>query len=187
MPARKRTPLTEEQRALVWQWRGLAKKIAALFVMLPARPFEDCYQVATLGLCDAAQAWDPERISERTGKPVKFVTLACIAIKRQLGQVVTASVRRPQLTGVNLDGILENEDLAQHNAEDVDEVLAILGSLHPADRELMERHYLQGETLEHMGADMGMTKAGVHWKLREIRRKIRESTSQRGEAPDAGP
>ncbi len=78
--------LTTAQQALVMAHLFVADIAVRLYIRGTNRRyiFAELLSSAYLGLCDAAQAFDELRISERTGLPVKFTSNALKCCKNQI-------------------------------------------------------------------------------------------------------
>ena len=68
--------LTPTQRSLAAENLNLARDIAWRYQRSTSIAFEILQSAAFEGLCQAASRYDPEMISDRTGRPVKFSSLA---------------------------------------------------------------------------------------------------------------
>jgi RNA polymerase sigma factor (sigma-70 family) len=71
---------------------------------------------------------------------------------------------------VAMDGA---EGAYQMELEPID-VRRLLDACGPEERELLERHYLDGYTAEEIGRNIGLTAAGIRVRLLRLRRSLRQ-------------
>jgi RNA polymerase sigma factor for flagellar operon FliA len=153
---------------------------------------EDLVSWGMLGLVNAARAWDPARSAS-------FSTLACRAIERMIIRGVNREWHpdREQAT-VSLDQLIsggqaegsEDRFLDQLPAdEDVERKMldteravslrSALESLAPEQRQLIQRHYYNGENVQDIARDLGLTRQGVYSRekliFKQLRDKLRDS------------
>jgi RNA polymerase sigma factor (sigma-70 family) len=146
---------------------------------------DDLVSWGMLGLVNAARAWDPARSAS-------FSTLACRAIERMIIRGVSREWKPEQAQStVSLDQLIsqtgEGEDRfieqlpADENVEtevmDTERrnVLAgVLETLPDEQRQLIRRHYLEGENVQEIARDLGITRQGVYSREKAIFRRLRE-------------
>lgn len=153
---------------------------------------DDLVSWGLIGLVNAARAWDPSR-------KVAFSTLACRAIERMIIRGVKREWRpeREQAT-LSLDELLsggsgegnENRFVDQLPAdEDVERrlldteqqvaVRSALETLEPEHRELIRRRYFQGEHVQDIARDLGLTRQGVYSREKMIFKRLREKLADK--------
>ncbi len=147
---------------------------------------DDLVSWGMMGLVNAARAFDETR-------GVSFSTLACRAIERMIIRGVNREWRpdREQAT-VSLDALISgqygegedrfvdqlpaDEDVVQEMLETERGVAlaAALDKLAPEQRQLIKRHYLEGENVQEIAKDLGLTRQGVYSREKAIFRQLRE-------------
>ncbi|MFN3650744.1 MAG: sigma-70 family RNA polymerase sigma factor [Armatimonadota bacterium] len=148
---------------------------------------DDLVAWGMLGLVNAARAFD-------TSRNTSFSTLACRAIERMIIRGVNREWRpeREQVT-LSLDSLIsggkddggEDRFVDQVPAdENVERTLlqterqvaleSALNTLEPEQQQLIRRHYLDGENVENIARDLGLTRQGVYSREKAIFRKLRE-------------
>lgn len=147
---------------------------------------DDLVSWGMMGLVNAARAWDPTRS--------EFSTLACRAIERMIIRGVNREWRpdREQKTA-SLDQLIsgghseggedrfvdqlpadEDVERTMLNAERQVAVRSALETLAPDQRELLERHYFRGDSVQDIARDLGLTRQGVYSREKVIFRQLRE-------------
>ena len=151
---------------------------------------EDLMQVAFLALLNALERWDPER---GTAFTTYFGTSLKNAFAAACGVRTTKMEKDPLHSAVSLDmpadpsipdggtvGTQIPDPSAAQTIQDVENRIwreqlrkvldTVLAEL-PADQaELLHRHYYAGETLRHIGADLGVAHETVRlWEKRAFR------------------
>jgi RNA polymerase sigma factor (sigma-70 family) len=151
---------------------------------------DDLVSWGMMGLVNAAKAWDPTRS--------EFSTLACRAIERMIIRGVNREWHpdREQKT-VSLDQLIsgnrpeggEDRFLDQLPADENVEgslldterkvaVRAAFESLEPEQRQLLQRHYFNGESVQDIARDLGLTRQGVYSREKVIFRQLREKLGE---------
>jgi RNA polymerase sigma factor (sigma-70 family) len=147
---------------------------------------DDLVSWGMVGLVNAARAWDPTRS--------EFSTLACRAIERMIIRGVNREWRpeREQAT-VSLDTLIsgghgeggedrfldqvpadENVEREMLAAERVVAVQGALDTLPEEQRQLIKRHYFDGDSVQDIARDLGLTRQGVYSREKAIFRALRE-------------
>jgi len=147
---------------------------------------DDLVSWGTLGLINAARAWDPSRSS--------FSTLACRAIERMIIRGVNREWKpeREQVT-VSLDQLIAGGHAEGGDDRFVDQLPAdanvertmldtersvtlksALETLEPEQRHLIERHYFKNERVDDIARDLGISRQGVYSREKAIFRQLRE-------------
>lgn len=147
---------------------------------------DDLVSWGTLGLINAARAWDPARSS--------FSTLACRAIERMIIRGVNREWKpeREQVT-VSLDQLIAGGHAEGGDDRFVDQLPAdadvertmldtersvtlksALDTLEPDQRRLIERHYFKNERVDDIARDLGISRQGVYSREKAIFRQLRE-------------
>jgi RNA polymerase sigma factor FliA len=147
---------------------------------------DDLVSWGLMGLVNAARAWDPSRS--------EFSTLACRAIERMIIRGVNREWRpdREQRTA-SLDQLIsgsqgesgddrfvdqlpadEDVERALLNTERQVAVRSALETLAPEQRQLLERHYFDGDSVQEIARDLGLTRQGVYSREKVIFRQLRE-------------
>lgn len=150
---------------------------------------DDLVSWGMMGLVNAARAWDPSRS--------EFSTLACRAIERMIIRGVNREWRpeREQAT-VSLDQLIsgghgeggddrfvdqlpadENVERSMLDTERQVAVRSALDTLAPEQRQLILRHYYEGESVQDIAEDLGLTRQGVYSREKVIFRQLREKLS----------
>lgn len=148
---------------------------------------EDLVSWGLMGLVNAARAWDPQR-------NVAFSTLACRAIERMIIRGVNRECRPEREGTVSLDELVSRGQTEGGDERFVDHLPAadnVEGdclevergeTLHralrqlPVDqRDLIYRHFLQGEPVRDIAASLGLSRQGLYSREKVILRKLRES------------
>lgn len=147
---------------------------------------EDLVSWGMMGLVNAARAWDPSRSS--------FSTLACRAIERMIIRGVNREWRpEAEQVTVSLDALIsgghgeggddrfvdqlpadENVESRLLNTEREVAVRGALASLPEEQRRLIQRHYMEGESVRDIARDLGLTRQGVYSREKAIFRLLRE-------------
>src|ERR1019366_6142812 len=143
-----------------------------------------------IALVIAAQQFDPQRLSARTGRKVQFQSFAVPSIQRYLhgfidrvqvhNVVPLASTRFKDADGREFqiqiaDAKAVAPDVAAATAEENTHLHCALGKLRPRERHVIEETLLRGESLAETGRMLGLTRerirqiqmAGI-MKLREL-------------------
>ncbi len=152
---------------------------------------DDLVSWGLMGLVNAARAFDDTR-------GISFSTLACRAIER----MIIRGVRRewkPERENrtVSLDALLNGAGgdpsdarFIDHlpSADDVEATLLAaeegkalkdaLDELPGEHSDLIRRHFLEGEQVRDIAADLGMTRQGVYSREKLILRRLRENLSE---------
>lgn len=147
---------------------------------------DDLVSWGMIGLVNAARAWDANR-------GVSFSTLACRAIERMIIRGVSREWRpeREQAT-VSLDELIsggsreggedrfvdqlpadENVELTVLSGEHVAAVRTAVAELAPEQRQIIQRHFFEGESVQAIARDLGLTRQGVYSRERAILRQLR--------------
>ncbi|HTU21792.1 MAG TPA: sigma-70 family RNA polymerase sigma factor [Gemmataceae bacterium] len=145
-------PLTADQQQLAARWFPLAVKLASTFARRRHLVYEDCISVASEYLCRAARAFDPSR-------GLSPGTLIGVAVRRGLDQYAD-SLRRPILfSEMSAEGEgIDPPDRGRPEGGSVEErdlVACIRQALPPRWFYIVRRHFLDGLTLEQIGAEYG--------------------------------
>lgn len=148
---------------------------------------DDLVSWGMMGLVNAARAWDPARSRS-------FSTLACRAIERMIIRGVNREwhPEREQAT-VSLDELIsggqaegsEDRFVDQLPAdEDVEQEMlgtersmaleSALETLSPEQRQLIDRHYFDDESVQEIARDLGLTRQGVYSREKAIFKQLRE-------------
>jgi RNA polymerase sigma factor FliA len=148
---------------------------------------DDLVSWGMIGLVNAARAWDPARSKA-------FSTLACRAIERMIIRGVNREWRpeKEQAT-VSLDQIItggrgeggedrfveqlpadENVEQTMLHTESQVAVRSALDSLPAEQRRLIQRHYFEGESVEDIAKDLGLSRQGVYSREKVIFKHLRE-------------
>jgi RNA polymerase sigma factor for flagellar operon FliA len=148
---------------------------------------DDLVSWGMIGLVNAARAWDPARSKS-------FSTLACRAIERMIIRGVNREWRpeKEQAT-VSLDQIItggrgeggedrfieqlpadENVEQTLLHTESQVAVRSALESLPAEQRRLIQRHYFEGESVEEIAKDLGLSRQGVYSREKVIFKHLRE-------------
>ena len=145
---------------------------------------DDLVSWGTIGLLNAAKAWDPKRSAA-------FSTLACRAIERMIIRGVNREWKpdRENRTYsidelISADGeggsrfvdqIRDDQDLEQDvvRADNARQVRAAVARLAKDQRSLIERHYLNGEPVKKIAADLGLTRQGVYSREKMVLKRLR--------------
>lgn len=148
---------------------------------------DDLVSWGMMGLVNAARAWDPARSNS-------FSTLACRAIERMIIRGVNREwhPEREQAT-VSLDELIsgghaegsEDRFVDQLPAdEDVEQEMlgterslaleSALETLTPEQRQLIDRHYFDDESVQEIARDLGLTRQGVYSREKAIFKQLRE-------------
>ena len=145
---------------------------------------DDLVSWGTIGLLNAAKAWDPKRSAA-------FSTLACRAIERMIIRGVNREWKpdRENRTYsidelISADGeggsrfvdqIKDDQDLEQDvvRADEGRLVRAAVARLAKDQRSLIERHYLNGEPVKKIAADLGLTRQGVYSREKMVLKRLR--------------
>lgn len=147
---------------------------------------DDLVSWGMMGLVNAARAWDPARSAS-------FSTLACRAIERMIIRGVSREWRpeRENAT-VSLDQLIAGDRAEGGDerfldqlpaAENVEDSLLesersgalrmALEMLEPEQRQLIRRHYLDGENVQDIARDLGLTRQGVYSREKAIFKRLR--------------
>jgi RNA polymerase sigma factor (sigma-70 family) len=146
---------------------------------------DDLVSWGMMGLVSAARAWDPARSAS-------FSTLACRAIERMIIRGVNREWRpeREQAT-VSLDELISGHEggderfvdqlPADEDVEremlDTERAVALdsaLETLSPEQRQLIRRHYYEGDSVQDIAEDLGLSRQGVYSREKAIFRELRE-------------
>ena len=151
---------------------------------------EDLVSWAMMGLVNAARAYDPARSKS-------FSTLACRAIERMIIRGVNREWRpdREQAT-LSLDQLLsgghsegsddrfvdqlpadENVEFTMLETERKVALKSALETLPAEQRQLIRRHYIDGENVQDIAKDLGLTRQGVYSREKAIFKTLREKLS----------
>jgi len=154
---------------------------------------EDLVSWGMLGLVNAARAWDPARSAS-------FSTLACRAIERMIIRGVNREwhPEREQAT-VSLDQLISgghaegSEDRfvdqlpADENIErtllDTERSVALrsaLRRLSPEQRQLIQRHYFDDESVQQIAQELGLSRQGIYSREKAIFKQLREELGADG-------
>jgi RNA polymerase sigma factor FliA len=149
---------------------------------------DDLVSWGMMGLVNAARAFDETR-------GVAFSTLACRAIERMIIRGVNREWRpeREQVT-VSLDELIHGQNgeggddrfIDQFPAdENVERVMLeteqgsviddALNTLSPDQRELIVRHFFDGESVQDIARSLGLSRQGVYSRQKAIFKRLRES------------
>jgi len=148
---------------------------------------EDLVSWGMLGLVNAARAWDPARSAS-------FSTLACRAIERMIIRGVNREWRpeREQVTvsldqlisGVSGDGDdrfvdqLPDDQSVERRLVDTERQVAVqsaLDTLQPEQRRLIQRRYFEGESVQELARDLGLSRQGIYSREKLIFKQLRAS------------
>lgn len=149
---------------------------------------DDLVSWGMMGLINAARAFDPSR-------NVAFSTLACRAIERMIIRGVNREWHpdREQVT-VSLDELIhgangeggddrfidqlpadENIERTMLHTEQGSVIDDALNTLTPDQRELIVRHFFEGESVQEIARSMGMSRQGVYSRQKAIFKRLRET------------
>ncbi len=149
---------------------------------------DDLVSWGMMGLINAARAFDPSR-------NVAFSTLACRAIERMIIRGVNREWHpdREQVT-VSLDELIhgangeggddrfidqlpadENVEKTMLHTEQGSVIDDALNTLTPEQRELIVRHFFEGESVQDIARSMGMSRQGVYSRQKAIFKRLRET------------
>lgn len=152
---------------------------------------EDLVSWGMMGLVNAARAFDPSRSRS-------FSTLACRAIERMIIRGVNREWKPAQEgSNVSLDQLIarnpgegedrfvdqvpaeENVERAVEESDRAQAVRRALAALPPDQKTLIERHYFQGESVESIARDLGLSRQGVYSREKAIFRQLRDHLTDR--------
>ena len=145
---------------------------------------DDLVSWGTIGLINAARAWDPKRSAH-------FSTLACRAIERMIIRGVNREWKpdRENRT-LSMDELISSDGEGQarfvdqiRDEQDVERevmrsdraavIRRAVASLGAEQRTLIERHYLNGEPVKKIASDLGLTRQGVYSREKIVLRRLR--------------
>ena len=194
----------DQVEALVEQFRYLPAHVLARTrrpCSCTAEDLEDALQEGFLGLMRAAELWEPAR-------GTKFGTYAFTAVQnriiryfRSVGLIripdhlwKDGPGQRPRRLGDDRF-LLDIADDSADPAAVSDQALLLeqaLAVLTTAERRLLERHYIKGETFASMGSRWGVTRQRIEQKVKAVLRKVRAElgvlqTSHAADAPSRSP
>lgn len=150
---------------------------------------DDLVSWGLLGLVNAARAWDPSRGT--------FATLACRAIERMIIRGVNREWRpeRENAT-VSLDEFLSGLDTEEGEVRWVDRfaadedvpgtvlgaeqaaaLRAALAALKPDERRLIERRFYDGDPVQQIASDLGVSRVWVSVRIGRILTRLRRILS----------
>lgn len=149
---------------------------------------DDLVSWGMMGLVNAARAFDETR-------GVAFSTLACRAIERMIIRGVNREWRpeREQVT-VSLDELIHGQNGEGGDDRFVDQLPAdenvervmleteagtaidsALNTLSPDQRELIVRHFFEGESVQDIARSLGLSRQGVYSRQKAIFKRLRET------------
>ncbi|MBI3909903.1 MAG: sigma-70 family RNA polymerase sigma factor [Armatimonadetes bacterium] len=157
---------------------------------------DDLVSWGMIGLVNAARAWDPARSAA-------FSTLACRAIERMIIRGVSREWRPDEANAtLSLDALLgerngdgSDERFVDRLADDADveedflradtgiEVRRALADLPEEQQDLIRRHYYEGQGVQEIAQDLGMSRQGIYSREKGILRRLRERLTRGNRAP----
>jgi RNA polymerase sigma factor (sigma-70 family) len=166
---------TAERNALVEQWKYLPAAVAKAVLrwsQSSRQDYEDATQAAFLGLIRAAELFDETR-------GLKFCTYAWHHCRASIQAEARRQAKaRPASLDMDRDAahVPEPADRGQPPGTPAgwDDVRRALDAL-PADRDLIERHYLDGDTQRELAARCGVSYQRVQQRLGVAMGKLREA------------
>lgn len=165
---------------------GLVRAIANRYASKVSEPFEDLFQEGFIGLLTASRKYDP-------GKGLAFTTFAYYRIDAAIGRYLSTKTRNVHLREdvarqLRKEDALPVEegteaisDLAcdgdpasdAAEKEERERIRAVLGSLAPDDRRVVEMRFSDEMTLEQIGDAFGVTREAIRQRLEGIFRTLR--------------
>jgi len=156
---------------------------------VPTMERDDLISWGMMGLINAARAWDPARSRS-------FSTLACRAIERMIIRGVNREWHPDEAhQTLSLDELMSGETEsgadrfidqlpADENVErsllDTERrvtVKSALAALPDDQRRLIERHYIEDESVQDIAIALGLTRQGVYSREKLIFKRLREQLS----------
>jgi RNA polymerase sigma factor (sigma-70 family) len=153
---------------------------------VPSMERDDLVSWGMMGLVNAARAWDPARSNS-------FSTLACRAIERMIIRGVNREWHPEEAHAtLSLDELMsgdgesgsdrfidqlpadENIERTLMATERSVSVKSALETLPEEQRRLIERHYLEDESVQQIAAELGLTRQGVYSREKLIFKRLRE-------------
>lgn len=177
-------PLTDEQRTLVVENRGLV--YSAVYKMMRSGKLlphlhDDAIGEGMIGLMKAAALFDPSR-------GYKFSTLAMISIRRQILNYIEKEINQTKLNAISLDVPNESregetigevlparDDVESEAVEWLMDAVELMSKNHPKAKcieTLIE--YMSGRTMLEMAEERGVTKQRIQAMISEAKRVLRK-------------
>ena len=156
------------------QWKMVTDNTGLMGLLSRKYPGEDELDACLSGLIRAAGKFDP-------GRKVKFSTFAVYCMWRELLNMWRKTKHRPSTFFVDsedLDHQTRSRDPSSlKELADRDHCNVLLSKLKRADRKMVELYYYHGWTMQQLSVLFGITKAGVSFRLRRSREKMRRGPS----------